>query len=268
MTDNGKVPYRYEILPIKHLFVDESYQRPLTNFVKRIEEKFDPALVGTLVTSERGKTKFAVVDGQTRMTAMRRRGLTEAPCLIYANLTEADEADLFARLQTERRGMVAANRFRAEVIAKKPFAVALDRIVQDEGFSIGVNVQDGYCINAVAALETIYRGMKSRRAKFQPDEDLLRDVLQIVKGAWPKMPEGAKSGTMLRGLGYYLMFAPDGKVRSKAQQVDFDRLTTKLGKVQPSELARRAEQLREGRGMSGNSPSYMAEAIAAQYSKR
>jgi hypothetical protein len=274
MSDTNGVrkdfPYRYEVLPIKQLFVDETYQRPLTSFVKRIKEHFDPALVGTLVTSERSKTKFAVVDGQTRMTAMREVGLERAPCLIYTGLTEADEADLFSRLQTERRGMVAANRFRAQVIAKDPFAVALNNIVQEEGFTVGTDTQsNNFCINAIGALETVYRGMKSRRAKFEADEELLRDVLTVLKNAWPKMPEGAKSGALIRGLGYFLLYDEKDQPRGDGgAQVDFERLTRQLSKVQPSQLARNAELLREGRGMSGNSPKYMAEAIHAQYRKR
>jgi hypothetical protein len=254
----NQFPYRYEVLLLKHLFVDETYQRPLTNFVKRIESNFEPALVGTLVVSERSRNKYAVVDGQTRMTAMQNQGLTHGPCLVYSGLSPAEEADLFSRLQTERKGMVAATRFRAEVIARKPFAVDLDRIVKEEGFTIGLSVQDGFSIQAIGALETIYRGMKSRRAKHSLDEELLRNVLRVTKGAWPRMPEGAKSGAFLRGLGYFL---------NTKDNVDLERLTQRLGKVQPSELARRAEQLREGRGMSGNSPAYMAEAIEAQYRK-
>lgn len=258
---NGKAdwPYRFEVLPIKHLFVDGDYQRPLTTFVEKIEKKFDPALVGTLVTSERTKTKFAVVDGQTRMEAMTRRGLSHAPCLVYEGLTPADEADLFSRLQTERRGMASVSRFRAQVMAKDPFAIEVKETTERAGFTIDFMGKMPNAIPAVSALETVYRGMRSANAKPPYDPELLIETLGIIKAAWPKLPDESRGANMIRGLGLFLI---------ENDHIDQDRLTRQLGKVQPSELGRRADQLREGRGMTGKSPGYMAEAIMAQYRKR
>lgn len=268
-STNGHLPYRFEIVPLKHMIVD-AYQRPLTSFVEKIADpdNYDPALIGTLCVSERSKTKYALIDGQTRAEGMKRHGETEAPCIVYVNLSLQQEAQLFAKFQTERRGMTSASRFKAEVIAGDPTAVAIEKVLEEQGFFVDHNSIEPGALRAVAALEYVYRGTMDRRYKggAHSDPDLLADTLDTIKLAWPKLPDTAKSALMIRGLGWYIARDPDGKSRSTA--LDMDKLADRLSKVTPSDLAKRAEALREGRGMSGNSPSYMAEAIEAQYRKR
>lgn len=260
--DVAGLPYRFAIVPLKHLFTD-AYQRPLTSFVEKIESHFNPALVGTLAVSERSKTKFAVIDGQTRAEGMRRAGKTEAPCLVYHGLSQAEEAALFSLFQTERRGMTSANRFNAQVVAKDPTALAINEILEGLGFEIGVSSARNV-IGAVAAVEYCYHGARTGlAAKKIANAELLVKVLETIKGAWPTLPDTAKSAQMIRGLGFFL--ANQGKDLSDA---NIARLVARLSKVQPSELATRAQQLREGRGMSANSPAYLAEAIEAQYRKQ
>lgn len=250
-------PYQFEIVPIKYLTVD-AYQRPLTSFVDKIVKNFNPALVGCLCVSKRSNTKFAVIDGQTRAKGMERLGMKEAPCVVFTGLSREQEAALFALFQTERRGMTSAARFNAEVIAKVPTALAINEVVEGIGFRID-HADGPNTIKAVAAVEYVYHGAKGGK-KSQGDPELLAKTLEIIKAAWPKLPDTAVSATMIRGLGYFL-------AKKENQNVDLDKLALRLGKVSPSELAKRAEQLREGRGMSGNSPIYLAEAIEAQYRK-
>jgi hypothetical protein len=273
MTDsptNGRpaqgAPYRFEVIKLSHMMVD-AYQRPLTTFVKRIEDNYNPALIGTLVVSERSKTKYALIDGQTRAEGMKRVGEVEAPCIVFEKLTLAEEARLFARFQTERRGMTSADRFKAEVIAKDPDALAINAVIKDRGFFIDATSKEPGAIRAIAALEFVFhQTFGSRGTNKNRDSDLLADTLDTLREAWPKLPDTAKSAAMIRGLGWYLARDPDGTRRTT--DIDMDRLVDRLAKVTPSDLAKRAEALREGRGMGGQSPAYMAEAIEAQYRKR
>lgn len=255
-------PYRFGVVPIKHMTIDV-YQRPLTNFVDKIEKEFNPALVGTLAVSERSSTKYAVIDGQTRAEGMRRRGFDEAPCVIYEGLTLAQEAELFALFQTQRRSMNSAMRFKAEVIAGHREAQAVNEIVEAAGFRIDYNRRAADdprpAIPAVAALEFIYRGCRDKRAKLTEHPELLAETLYVIQQAWPNYVETATSAFILRGLGFYLV---------QAENLDQDRLIERLRKITPSELAKRAEALKEGRGLTGNSPAYLAEAIESVYRKR
>lgn len=266
MPDNGNLPYHFAVLPLKNMIVD-AYQRPLTSFVEKIEREFDPALVGTICVSERPRHKYAIIDGQTRAEGMRRTGLTDAPCIVYTGLSPAEEAELFSKFQTERRGMTSSSRFKAQVIAGHPDAVAIQQIVEAAGLSVDQNTKNNNAVAAVGAMEFVYQGTFGRRGKDNGKHpELLRTTLQVITEAWPRLPDTAKSAVMIRGLGWYLARTPEGKQRTNLP--DMERLVSRLKKVTPSDLAKRAEALREGRGMSGNSPAYMAEAIEAQYRKR
>lgn len=250
-------PFRFEIVPLKYLVVD-AYQRPLTSFVEKIEKKFNPALVGCLCVSKRSATKYAVIDGQTRSEGMKRRGMESAPCVVFAGLAREQEAALFALFQTERRGMTSAARFNAQVIAKDEDAVAIAEIVEGLGFLIDQGSAPE-SIKAVGAVEFLYRGASGGKGVGKKkDPELVAKTLETIKLAWPKLQDTAKSAVMIRGLGYFLSENPN---------TDLERLVTRLGKVQPSELARRAEAVREGKGMTGSSPTYMADAIEAVYKR-
>lgn len=252
----AQLPYRFEVVALKHMMID-AYQRPLTSFVDKIERNYNPALVGCLCVSQRSKTKFAVIDGQTRAEGMRRAGQTEAPCLVFSDLTREQEAELFSLFQTERRGMTSAARFNAQVIAKDPRAVEIAEVVEGLGFKISHQSGPGL-IKAIAAIEFVYQGARHKGKKQGSHPDLVARTLETIRAAWPKLPDTAVSAVMIRGLGLYLV---------QNDNVDLERLANRLGKVSPSALAKRAESLREGKGMSGNSPAYMAEAIEAQYRK-
>lgn len=259
VPDMAAWPYRFEVVPLKHLFID-AYQRPLTSFVEEIERDYNPALVGTLCVSERSKTKFAVIDGQTRAEGMRRLGESAAPCLVYHGLKPEQEAELFSLFQTKRRGMTTASRFKAQVYAGDPQAVEINDVVEGLGFEIGYNSIEARSIAAVAALEYVYHGARvGKKAKATRDPELLARVLETIKASWPEVPATAKHMKIIRGLGYY--FTNEG------HGADPEKLAFKLGKVTPSALAKRAQSLREGEDSTNDSPLYMARAIEAQYRK-
>lgn len=264
--DTRQLPFVYEIVKIDHLFTDE-YQRPLTNFADEIENDFDPALVGTIAASRRSKTKLAVIDGQTRVEAMRRLGLAEVAAIVYQDITPAQEAALFYKFQTKRRNMLSQNVFKAKVFAEEPQAVAINKVVEEEGFFIGNPTNGNGSIPATGALQFVYQGTVSgKRGEKNEDPQLLHDTLRVIKKAWPALPLNAKSRLMITGLGWFLARESDGTVRTT--EIDEERLVNRLSKTTPSDLARKAEMMREARGMSGKAPAYMAEAIDAQYRKR
>lgn len=264
--DTRQFPWVLGTVKLKHCIIAE-YQRPLTNFADEIEGDFDPALVGTLCVSRRSATKFALIDGQTRHEAMTRLSIDEWSAVIYEGLTPAQEAALFYKFQTKRRNMLSQNVFKAKVYAEEPQAVAINKVVEDCGFFIGNPVNGGGSIPATGALTFVYQGTVSgKRGEQTEDPDLLRDTLMVIKNAWPQLPLTAKSAAMIKGLGWYLARDHDGGPRDV--DVDLDRLEQRLAKTTPSDLARKADMMREAKGMSGNAPAYMAEAIDAQYRKR
>jgi hypothetical protein len=236
-------PYRFEVLEVSKLIVDESYQRPLTSFVTRIEKNFDPALVGTIVVSERKNSVFAVVDGWTRKTGAERRGVTELPCIVYTGLSPQQEAALFSKLQKERRGIASYHRFRAAVAAGEDEAVQIQRLARECGYEIGTNSKAQ--ISAVAGLESVYRRAPT----------LLERVLVIYKEAWKEqyMP----GGDMLKGLGYFL---------ERNTGADDEKLARRLSVVTPDDLKKRTLALSEGMG-GGSREKNKAAAIEGIYKR-
>jgi hypothetical protein len=248
-------PYRFELVPLSKLFVDADYQRPLTSFVETVAREYDPALVGTLIVSERDDGRFAVIDGQTRMEGMGRNEEDVAPCLVYENLTREQEARLFSDLQTKRRGMATYLRFRAALVAKQPEALAIAAIANEEGFDLGVE-EHTHTLKSIAALEWCYRADKPKDG--EPTGDLLRRVLKIIATAWPDAAtEFRTSSDVIRGLGVFLR---------REKNVDDNRLEDRLAGITPRTLRHRANALQEGSGSgTGGRAAYMADAILGVY---
>lgn len=239
-------PYRFDLVPLDRLFVDVEYQRPLTSFVESVANDYNPALIGTLIVSERRNGRFAIVDGQTRTEGARRNDEAVLPCLVYSGLSRAQEAELFADLQTKRRGMATYLRFRAALVAKRPEAIAIAALVQNAGFELDVE-ETPKTVRAIAALEYVYRR----------DPALLDRVMHLIARAWPDPDvEYRASGEMIRGLAVFL---------TRETKVDEKRLVERLSDVTPKMLRHRANALKEGSGSGGGSPGYMADAILGVY---
>lgn len=257
----GDWPYEFQSIEVERLMIAE-YQRPLTSFVKRIVTGYNPQLLMPLPVSERRKgQKYAVIDGQTRAEALSRLGKPLAPCLVYSGMTLQQEAGLFVAIQTERQAMTSASQFRAELIAGDPIAVTVQEVLNGHGMSVEVNSVDPRHFRAPIALLWVFHGgsrSQEARAKVR-DPALLSRVLEIIAGAWPKLPAEAKMSVTIKGIGRYLIDHPD---------IKDERLIRGLSKLQPSEVAQRAVKLREGRGiMGGSSPEDFAEALEAIYKR-
>lgn len=234
-------PYTFEVLPLSKLIVDDSYQRPLTSFVDKIIVKFDPALVGTLVVSKRKAHQYAVVDGQTRMEAMRELGKKEVPCLVYLGLDQGQEVSLFARLQKERRGIASYHRFRAALVAGEQEPIEIEEIANDAGYGVGLEKGE---ISAVAALEYAYRR----------DPEVLERTLLILREAWGVEP--VPTGDLIRGMGYLL----------NTENIDDERMAERLTSTTAEQVRRRASALKEGIGTGGGGAvRYVSGALHAVY---
>ena len=241
-------PYRFEIVALQELEVDARYQRPLTTFWKTVSEKFNPALVGTLIVSERGDGSKHIIDGQTRWKAMDDQGLPGAPCLIYEGLTMQQEAELFALLQTQRRGMRTYDRFRAQLVAKNPMAVGISRVVQDSGFDLSTR-ETPNTMQAIAALERAYR----------IDPDHLADVLTVIRNVWGVENRDAVSAQIIQGLSFFLR---------TQEKIDYERLEARLRDVTPRLIQNQASQIREGAGPGTGTGRSVSQAILNIYMRK
>lgn len=93
-------PPRLEWLPIAKLVVDAAYQREIgpqgRNNVRRIAERFNWSMFSPVIVAAAGGDRFAIVDGQHRVTAAALCGLERVPCQIIEAVRAEQAAAFFA----------------------------------------------------------------------------------------------------------------------------------------------------------------------------
>jgi hypothetical protein len=232
-TALAKFPFRFQVVPISEMFVDTSYQRPLTSLASEIENHFNPALVMTLCLSVRSNGKYAVMDGQTRMVGCEKLGLEALPALVYEGLTKADEAQIFELIQTARRNVTSFYRFRASVQAKNPRSLAIVALIKDLDTDWTIGLGDGE-IKSVAALEYGY----------DLDPTALERALLSLKEAWSATSTENKTyvpdGRFIRALTLYYHLHSDA---------DDERVVRRLKANAPRDLQVAADHLQASRAV-------------------
>lgn len=109
MTDYGRKP-RLEWLPIARLVVDHTYQRTVESLrsqrlIANITASFRWSLFQAAVVTAAGGGQYAVIDGQHRIEAAKRRNIDEIPAVVIETADAAEAA----------RAFVAANRDRVNI---------------------------------------------------------------------------------------------------------------------------------------------------------
>lgn len=88
----GKI---FAVVALDELYIDESYQRSLQNYVKVIARDWNPTKCDPLKINFREDGNFYVWDGQHCLEAARLRGIKYLLCDITVGLTQSQEAELF-----------------------------------------------------------------------------------------------------------------------------------------------------------------------------
>jgi hypothetical protein len=248
--DIAGMDWRIEIIPVDQMYMGR-YQRPLDErWIEKRQDDFKPWLLGTVTVSERHKAKkrFATVDGQHRRELAARNNLSHLAAVVFYDLTEPQEAALFSAFQQERRNVTPFQRYTSDLIALKPRAKAIDKIMKEEGWEFVASGSGPYTVRAVTLIERIY----------DEDPSLLRTLLRVAGLTWGELP-GANNQQTLGGLYAFLKDVPD---------FDEDRFIDRLQSVTPFTLLDRATKLREGRGKIGPLTRYVREAIETEYRRR
>lgn len=236
-ADFASWPYSFENVPLAAVIVDEGYQRDMSEkwvADRSTPETFRPHLFGVITLSERkgtGGRRLACFDGQHRTKMARNMQFETVPALVYQGLTRAQEAQLFADLQGERRGMHSVDKFRAQLVGGDPVAKDIERLALAGGFSISKK-GGPYVITAPAAVTSIYN--------LSPE--LLEATLWVIAEAWRgDMP----TGSVVRAVG---RFMDDWGL----ENVDQARLAQRLGTLGINQLVARAMATKDSRGGKGS----------------
>lgn len=203
-------------LPVEALYVDHRYQRTLESkrsvgLINRMKEEFHwPAFGALLVAPENAPQgrRYAVVDGQHRLTVAAALGFAEVPCVIIAARTIEEQAAAFLRLNKERVVVNPFAAYHASARAGNASAVAVAKACAAAGVDIPKYQLTAEHIkpNQTLAIGTIEKAVKEHGV------ELVVAVLRSIREALPE--ERALRAHIIRGA--VDCFAGDQRVRSDA----------------------------------------------------
>lgn len=202
--------FTVETLPASALSVDPGVQRKLNEGrVARIAADFHEAAIGVLIVSARRaplggtETRYVVLDGQTRLQAIRKftgSETTELPvvCQVYHGLARSEEAEIFLT-HNDRAAVRKIDLFRLALVAGQGWAKNLDKLVSSHGF----NATDS------APPETRFTAISTAQRILRLDEgmDALDKAFDLIERSWGHRANAA-SAEAIEGFG--LMFHRHG----------------------------------------------------------
>lgn len=250
--------FSLETLELGIIKVDDRYQRAANaSMVDFITNHFNQLLCGPLYVGQRDDGGYWIIDGFTRLTALRRKGTTTWPCII-ANTTAQQEARLFIDLNEYRRVVNTIDKFKARLFSNDEVAQAIDSMVRAHGFTVGSGPQ---AITAVRALEVLY------------NQKRLPEVLHVMQAFWHD--EAAVTNLfVLRGLGLlfgqlrYNRSSKNQHSRGRVDVLSMERLIKVFKDHSFAEIHRKAAEMRATLSMtSGVNARCFADAIVYFYNR-
>ena len=176
------------------------YQRPVEQKdVDKIIREWNGREITPVVVSFRDG-KFNVVDGQHHIEAMRQKagGLDViVPCIIHTGMTYEQEAELYARLDRDKKRLTLRQYTKAVVEAGSDANIMeVKRLTEEVGFiwALGEPTGEPFEIAPIRALINAHRLLGS--------EGFSR-MLTLMAGAWRGMPNSLKA-SMLSGMALFL----------------------------------------------------------------
>ena len=176
------------------------YQRPVEqkDVDKIIREGNGREITPVVVSFRDGK--FNVVDGQHHIEAMRQKAGGRdviVPCIIHTGMTYEQEAELYARLDRDKKRLTLRQYTKAVVEAGSDANIMeVKRLTEEVGFiwALGEPTGEPFEIAPIRALINAHRLLGS--AGFSR-------MLTLMAGAWRGMPNSLKA-SMLSGMALFL----------------------------------------------------------------
>ena len=188
MINNTKTAIqRIELLELKRI-EPSGYQRTTNSVqVANIVKRFDEAKLGTLTVSERDG-KYHIIDGAHRVRALHTLGYTHALCVVLSGLTYAQEADYFCKQNQDKRLLTPSDLFKAGLAAGDLQCIAINRIVEANGFRVGKGNKDFYKLAAIHTLYTISKDYGN---------NVLDTTLYLIANTWAGIARASHSECLL-----------------------------------------------------------------------
>ena len=176
------------------------YQRPVEQKdVDRIIREWNGREVTPVVVSFRDG-KFNVVDGQHHIEAMRQKAGGRdviVPCIIHTGMTYEQEAELYARLDRDKKRLTLRQYTKAVVEAGSDANILeVKRLTEEVGFiwALGEPTGEPFEIAPIRALINAHQLLGG---------EAFARMLSLLAGAWQGMPNSLKA-SMLSGMALFV----------------------------------------------------------------
>jgi len=222
--NNNNNHFENRLLNTKQLIVSPVYQRVMDNTrVKKIIANFNPNLVNAIKVSHRDNQYF-VFDGQHTAAALKiKNGGKDlmVNCNVFENLSEAEEAILFAEQTGISRKVDINAKLKALYVSKDTEIVEMYELTKKTGLYFDFSKSKATNgITALAKLNKIFKSVAGSE---------YIEILSIIKETWNGMPESL-STEILGGM-YLFCTVYKGKY-------DHELLVKQLSKVSPIVIKR------------------------------
>lgn len=204
--------FTVETLKASQLEVDPHVQRKLNETrVAKLATDFHEAALGVLIVSARTNSfhpgengeetpvRYVVLDGQTRLAAIRKFTGTEdttlpVMCQVFYGLTRAEEAEIFIE-HNDRAAVRTLDLFRLALVAGHEWAVELDSVVRRHGYEASDTGSRERRFTAISTARRIIRLSDGMSA--------LDRAFDLLARSWGYR-DGAASAEAVEGLGLLL----------------------------------------------------------------
>lgn len=216
----------FEMINPREIVIDHNYQRPeKESLITQIAKDFDWASFGTVSCYRRNGMAYAV-DGQQRLKAAlsRQDPPAEVPCIVFPEATVVQEAGTFLDIQINRKAVSPYEKHKAELVAKVPSALAIQRAVESVGFNISGGDYNPNSVYAIRTLHYIYTLL---------GEEGVVQTLTQVRDAWSGDPTATRT-QILKGVADI--------IAEKGDKYDRAAMTKALKRTTPADILRKARQ--------------------------
>ena len=167
--------YEFELLPVSTMLVDASYQRPAEEKdVNYIAKNWDYRKANPIHVSHRADGKYYVMDGNHTRLAYQKIGGRRLPCRIYEGLTRADEARIFAELNSAHKKPKFPEMLKAKAAGGYEIESSYLQALDEARVPYTFTNTHGCKVKCHNALLTVYRGTS---------RELMLRALKVAKEA-------------------------------------------------------------------------------------
>lgn len=192
-----------KMVALDKLEICMAYQRTICkSHVNKIAKSFNNDAFGHLCVGKRKDGSLWVVDGQHRMKAAQKIGLTHILCDIFESDGQEHEAKVF-RDKNATRKLSAVVLFKTRIIEKEEQALLIQQAVRLAGLKLNCDINGNSTgwpyIRAVKALDSAYKRI---------GYNSLSEMLRLISDIWSGEDDSIQ-GDMIEGMAIFFEQFPD-----------------------------------------------------------